>query len=378
MLNRYYQSNRRSWIILTVFALLIITMFHVDIMNNERQSFESIKTANRQYSCVNCGQYTKTYKCIRLLQQESTKDFVRTELKKCNVYSDEERPWMNWLFSDKSVFEISPPETTTEKAPKEIPDDLREEYTLGKRIDVGSWYFKEIYAGNENRVLIWTEEDIERIIMKIKAGQYPGGYEAAPYMYDVLQKYSHHLNGRGVVIGSASPWVECAALAANRDAHITTYEYSTIKSTHPRITSIKPSEFARMYAQDKYFEPFDWAVSFSSIEHSGLGRFGDPLNPWGDVQAMARVSCMLKPGGLFFLALPTGAGGVDGLMWNAHRIYGRTRFRFMLENFRVIEATKPMYKHPGDQEPTTHPGDQQPMVVLQNMRGCTNGNLDRF
>ena len=28
---------------------------------------------------------------------------------------------------------------------------------------------------------------------------------------------------------------------------------------------------------------FDVMVSFSSIEHSGLGRYGDELNPWGDL-----------------------------------------------------------------------------------------------
>ncbi len=31
-------------------------------------------------------------------------------------------------------------------------------------------------------------------------------------------------------------------------------------------------------------------VSFSSLEHSGLGRYGDQLNPHGDLIAMARYS----------------------------------------------------------------------------------------
>ena len=45
---------------------------------------------------------------------------------------------------------------------------------------------------------------------------------------------------------------------------------------------------------------FDFAVSFSSIEHCGLGRYGDPLNPFGDFEAVAQVWCMCKPGALFF------------------------------------------------------------------------------
>jgi hypothetical protein len=34
--------------------------------------------------------------------------------------------------------------------------------------------------------------------------------------------------------------------------------------------------------------PFDAVVTFSSAEHSGLGRYGDGLNPWGDMIAIAR------------------------------------------------------------------------------------------
>ncbi|KAJ1487113.1 hypothetical protein T484DRAFT_1787720 [Baffinella frigidus] len=34
---------------------------------------------------------------------------------------------------------------------------------------------------------------------------------------------------------------------------------------------------------------FDAVVSFSSVEHTGLGRYGDALNPWGDLQTIARA-----------------------------------------------------------------------------------------
>jgi hypothetical protein len=45
---------------------------------------------------------------------------------------------------------------------------------------------------------------------------------------------------------------------------------------------------------------FIWAwsiVTFSSVEHSGLGRYGDALNPWGDIIAIARAWCVTKQGG---------------------------------------------------------------------------------
>jgi hypothetical protein len=42
---------------------------------------------------------------------------------------------------------------------------------------------------------------------------------------------------------------------------------------------------------------FDAIVTFSSVEHSGLGRYGDALNPWGDIIAIARAWCITKQGG---------------------------------------------------------------------------------
>eukprot|EP01083_Nonionella_stella_P174164 602982_1 len=331
-----------------------------------------------QYSCANCGEYTKTSKCTRVRQLQTAKEVANEDLEKCNTYSAEERSWLTWLFTDKSVFEIIPPKTTTDLAPREIPESLRAEYTLGGRTIVKNAYYRQIYAGNKKRIIEWDEQFIDGIVGDIQAGNHSGSYSKREVqdIYGAFQKYTSFLGGHGVVIGSETPWIECAALAANSDTRITTYEYSKINSTHPRIQSVMPSEFAHKYANDKDFQPFDWAASFSSIEHSGLGRYGDPLNPWGDVQAMFRVSCMLKPGGLFFFGVPT-SGGDDGLTWNAHRVYGKLRFRFMFENFRVVEATRPVFDaaHAGYAQ---NSGYVQNVLVLQNMRGCTNGNLDRF
>lgn len=50
---------------------------------------------------------------------------------------------------------------------------------------------------------------------------------------------------------------------------------------------------------------YDLLVSFSGIEHSGLGRYGDPVNPDADIEAMAQIHRALAPGGYLLLAIPT-------------------------------------------------------------------------
>ena len=57
---------------------------------------------------------------------------------------------------------------------------------------------------------------------------------------------------------------------------------------------------------------FDAAFAISSLDHDGLGRYGDPINPTADVEAMQRLRCLLRDHGLLFLTVPVGP---DALVW---------------------------------------------------------------
>ncbi len=81
-------------------------------------------------------------------------------------------------------------------------------------------------------------------------------------------------------------------------------EYRRIISKHPDFIPIIPSELALMMLtddSDKNKLGFDFIATYSSLEHSGLGRYGDPLDPYGDLEAAAQAWCALKPGGVLFL-----------------------------------------------------------------------------
>ena len=41
--------------------------------------------------------------------------------------------------------------------------------------------------------------------------------------------------------------------------------------------------------------------------HDGLGRYGDPLNPDGDLSAVREMRALLKPRGWLLLGVPTNA-----------------------------------------------------------------------
>lgn len=77
----------------------------------------------------------------------------------------------------------------------------------------------------------------------------------------------------------------------------------------------------------------DFAFSISSFEHDGLGRYGDPLDPEGDLRAMRDLHKLMAEEGILFLAVPVGP---DCLVWNAHRIYGPLRLPKLLKNWGFL------------------------------------------
>ncbi|CAC5364303.1 unnamed protein product [Mytilus coruscus] len=137
-------------------------------------------------------------------------------------------------------------------------------------------------------------------------------------------------NGRILVIGSEKPWVEACLLEAGAK-NIVTLEYGKIKSEHEQITTMVPSEYRRQYL-DNTLGLFDAVVSFSSIEHSGLGRYGDALNPWGDLIVVARAWCVTKNNGSLVLGVLYDIHH-DFLAFNAHRCYGRKRYPYLSTNW---------------------------------------------
>jgi SAM-dependent methyltransferase len=67
------------------------------------------------------------------------------------------------------------------------------------------------------------------------------------------------------------------------------------------------------------------------IEHVGLGRYGDPVDPTADANACVELERVLSPGGTLLFVTPVGRPRV---VFNAHRIYS---FGMIQKLFRGLE-----------------------------------------
>ena len=70
------------------------------------------------------------------------------------------------------------------------------------------------------------------------------------------------------------------------------------------------------------------------IEHVGLGRYGEPLDPDGDLKAIAELRRVLSPGGNLLFVVPVGKPRVQ---FNAHRIYAFDQVREAFQDLELVE-----------------------------------------
>jgi SAM-dependent methyltransferase len=83
----------------------------------------------------------------------------------------------------------------------------------------------------------------------------------------------------------------------------------------------------------------DSAISVSSlcvVEHVGLGRYGDSLDPYGLEKAIAELKRIVKPGGDLYLSLPL--DDENRTFFNAHRAFKEEYILSLFEPFQTLES----------------------------------------
>lgn len=243
--------------------------------------------------------------------------------------------------------EIWGPAAVPPKAPRDIPESMLPGFSMGGRIPITFEYADD--TRSSNHPLIYTDAEIDSYISRIKSGEWSIYGWTDRWLWQALGKYP--IRGRSVVnMGSLTPWYEATCI--HYGAFPTTIDYNRIIVRSSRMKALTIAEYDHSPLQ------FDTALSISSFEHDGLGRYGDPLDPDGDLKAMRKMKSIVKPGGLLFLSVPIGA---DRLAFNAARVYGNLRLPLLIEGWEEIER---FGFHEGIMQSN---GSAQPIIVLMNI-----------
>ncbi len=117
-------------------------------------------------------------------------------------------------------------------------------------------------------------------------------------------------------------------------------------------------------------EPFDGIICLSSIEHFGLGAYGEDVgDPLADKKAMALLKTWIKPDGTLILSVPFGAATDTPTM----RVYNTQRLDDLLEGWvtkerRYARRTSPI-KWEITSRPPTEAGPGAGVVMLTAVPG---------
>ena len=231
--------------------------------------------------------------------------------------------------------------------PPSIPPCMQKMFTMDGRVPVISHssirgalgYSAGAFPAQEEpeKQWIWSFEAVEELInraYKYTLSPGPTSLDRVKSLTEVLADLPSMVQQKWLVWGDKKmfewwkPWMEALLLS---------FGARTVTSIVPnpeRYVSFAPHPQLRpMTVQQATLEaPFDGIVLMGSSS-AGLGRHGDALNPFADLQEAEVCYCLLRSSGILIAPPQTER---DLLRWPLGRVYGPLRWPHLVANFQVL------------------------------------------
>lgn len=123
-------------------------------------------------------------------------------------------------------------------------------------------------------------------------------------------------------------------------AHVATFMDVEFLDIRPLVSSARNITFVQrnLMLEDPAFDDYTDSLScLHTLEHFGLGRYGDPIDPEGYLRGWENLARMVRPSGIFYFSVPISRH--ERIEFNAHRLFGVPRLLKMIEPAFTIEAT---------------------------------------
>lgn len=119
-------------------------------------------------------------------------------------------------------------------------------------------------------------------------------------------------------------------------AHILPFCEVTYVDIRPIELQLKGFDFVRGSIKNIPFDDnsIENLTCLHVIEHIGLGRYGDPVDPDGYLAAARELTRVLSPGGTLLLSVPVGR---ERLCFDAHRIFAPQTIKDIFSGLELVE-----------------------------------------
>jgi hypothetical protein len=266
--------------------------------------------------------------------------------------------------------------------PQYPPEDLLLDYTLNNTIPLEYFYIDDSNGGMGTHY-IFQKQSINHLIQSFKKRYQSMVLRLIDFKYpmNIIRTLSKEdlliytlikddfyytklfiINKTVAIIGSMNPWIEalCLSLGASR---IVTFEYNKLTYDHPKIETVSKQQFDDWFnCNSRYLQTFGSIIAYSSLDHDGLGRYGDPLNPNGDIESLKRIADLLQPLGCLLLTVPVGP---DLLVFNLHRRYGNIRLPLLLNASELQYIETIGWEQERLTKPSNYRQTYEPIFILQ-------------
>ena len=123
-------------------------------------------------------------------------------------------------------------------------------------------------------------------------------------------------------------------------AHVASFMPIEVIDIRPLSTTADNITFTQrdlMIPDDRFDDYTDSLSCLHTLEHFGLGRYGDPIDYHGYVKGFENLARMVRPGGTFYLSLPISRR--QRIEFDAHRLFGVPHVVELVEGqFDIVEA----------------------------------------
>ena len=147
-----------------------------------------------------------------------------------------------------------------------------------------------------------------------------GGTTKSEYFWQDL------LVARAIFVAKPARHVDIGSRVDGFVAHVASFREIEVFDVRPISTEVPGVVFRNADLMDTVTLPTaageggycDSLSCLHALEHFGLGRYGDPVNPQGYQRGIANMAQLLLPGGTFYLSTPIGKERVE---FNANWVF---------------------------------------------------------
>lgn len=205
----------------------------------------------------------------------------------------------------------------------------------------------------------------EQLKTPVELTEFPCLYENTPSTY-IEPHYTYHPAWAARVLAQTKPDKHTDISSATHFSNIVSAFIPTEFYDYRPANIVLPNYFAGqadLTALQFKSNSIQSLSCMHTVEHIGLGRYGDPIDVDGDKKAMTELARVLAVNGDLLFVVPIGKPRIE---FNAHRVY---RYQAIIDNFSTL-TLKEFSLIPDDFEQTGYITNPSIELINKQHWGC--------